>query len=263
MAVIKTGQVIVDIRGSIGGVTFSRNGSGAFVRNKVQPIDPNTPGQGRSRARFGTLSSSWRALTPAQRDSWIAAAPNYPYQNPVGDTIFLTGSQLFQSVNSVYIFPGSGLPEPDKQTISEVPPTFTIASFYSSIQDSYPILADGSGLTNSGGVLINLPGGNPSIVPGELFTVYATPIVSAGKKSSAGLEFHPVWSAEADGGWSSAPFVTEPNAQQISNFWFFYNQVFGTTTSTSGAIFVKMVRFIFNNFYPVSMGPTRVPIVPA
>lgn len=109
MASIKFGSIgISDARGSIGGTVFSRNRGGAYIRQRTTPVNPNTSRQAAIRATFGTVQSSWRGLTEAQRESWRSNAVNFPVKNRLGETITLQGNILFQKCNMVLA--SAGLP---------------------------------------------------------------------------------------------------------------------------------------------------------
>jgi hypothetical protein len=85
--------------GSIAGQTFSHNRAGQYQRNRRSPVQP--VGTGRRafiRASFGASSSAWAALTPALQAAWNAFAAGYPVVDSLGQTIFLTGHQMFVSV---------------------------------------------------------------------------------------------------------------------------------------------------------------------
>ena len=99
MAIIKFGLAVSDIRGSVAGTTFSSGTYGAYARRKAVPTNTNTPAQGLVKSDFATLSSSWRGLTPEQRETWITQAPNYTRVNAFGDNVPLTGQSLFMRAN--------------------------------------------------------------------------------------------------------------------------------------------------------------------
>jgi hypothetical protein len=90
------GAIISEIRGTIASTTFSKNAAGAIIRNRVVPINRNSTLQANQRQKFGNISSGWRALSEAERASWIAAAADFPYQDSLGQTKFLSGAQLFE-----------------------------------------------------------------------------------------------------------------------------------------------------------------------
>lgn len=99
MALIRFSNLVNDIRGAAGGNVFARNRSGAYVRNRTTPLNPQSTGQMIARASFGSLSQAWRTLTEAQRLAWADAAPEYPYLNKLGESRNYSGEQLYMKLN--------------------------------------------------------------------------------------------------------------------------------------------------------------------
>lgn len=99
MATIKFGIGIADIRGKIGGTVFQRNKNGAFARTLHKPINSNTVYDQYWKANVSFYSKLWRQLTDEDRSSWAVAAIQFPQTNRVGDTVFLSGYQLYQKTN--------------------------------------------------------------------------------------------------------------------------------------------------------------------
>lgn len=99
MALIRFSNLVNDIRGAAGGNVFARNRSGAYVRNRTTPLNPQSTGQQIARAAFGGLSQAWRTLTEAQRQAWADAAPQYPYLNKLGESRVYSGEQLYMKLN--------------------------------------------------------------------------------------------------------------------------------------------------------------------
>ena len=98
-ALFKGSAIVGAISGKSGGVVFSRNKAGAYVKGFVVPTNPNTIKQQDVRSSFANLVGLWKGLTKAEQQSWIDIAPQYPYQNRVGDTKEYTGQQLFIKLN--------------------------------------------------------------------------------------------------------------------------------------------------------------------
>lgn len=99
MALIRFSNLVNDIRGASGGNVFARNRSGAYVRNRTTPLNPQSTGQMIARAAFGSLSQAWRTLSEAQRLAWADAAPEYPYLNKLGESRTYSGEQLYMKLN--------------------------------------------------------------------------------------------------------------------------------------------------------------------
>jgi hypothetical protein len=99
---VSFGAGVADGRGSIGGVTFSRNRYGSYARKRVVPVNPNTTAQIRARSDFQTAATSWRALTDADRAAWTNYAAATPIIDRLGATVYLTGMQAYMSVTGIY-----------------------------------------------------------------------------------------------------------------------------------------------------------------
>lgn len=95
MALIKTGGAISEIRGSIGGTTFSRGRYGAIARNRTVPVQPNSEKQNAVRQILGDLVSRWGDFDQAVRDGWNLYANGTPMINRLGETIYLSGQNHF------------------------------------------------------------------------------------------------------------------------------------------------------------------------
>lgn len=92
---VKLGAVVAEARGSVGGAVFSRNRSGAYVRNRTKPVDPSTARQNAQRTRMSASVVQWRALDEAERLAFNAKALVSPFVNRLGETINLSGMNLF------------------------------------------------------------------------------------------------------------------------------------------------------------------------
>lgn len=91
MARILFGGGVAQIRGSIGGTTYSKNANGAYARNRSQPANRNTLAQQGVRNIFGSIARRWKVLTLSQQASFIDLAASYPYVNSVGLSSVYTG----------------------------------------------------------------------------------------------------------------------------------------------------------------------------
>lgn len=85
-----------EVLGSIANVTFSRNASGAYIRNRSVPVNPKTPAQELVRGAMSDNSFDWNAtLTPAQRLAWDDYAAATPLPNRFGDNVATSGRQMY------------------------------------------------------------------------------------------------------------------------------------------------------------------------
>lgn len=173
---VKFGGGIADGRGSIGGTTYSRNRYGSYARQRVTPVNPQTPAQIRARSTFQAAVTAWRRLTDAQRAAWSNYAAQTPMQDQLGSTIYLTGLQAFMSVQG----PARTYAAHDSGFVASIPtvPTVTggvqqddITSIVSAADISEATLD----ITVTGPTT---PGGLQSASPGEYAILYLSRPVS-------------------------------------------------------------------------------------
>ena len=97
---------ILDIprSGSIAGTVSSHNRAGQYVRNRVSPVQPVGTGRRSAiRSAFSSASSGFAALTAAQQDAWTSYADGHPITDTLGQSIKLTGHQMYVSVNTALL----------------------------------------------------------------------------------------------------------------------------------------------------------------
>lgn len=98
-------ELVTAVCGSIGGTSYLTSRSGMIRQAKPKPTNTSSPQQRTARAIFQTLAIAWRdSLTQAQRDSWTNYAKSTPVTGCLGDTLVLTGSQMFLRCNSLRHF---------------------------------------------------------------------------------------------------------------------------------------------------------------
>ena len=119
MAKIKFSALVSDMRGKLNGSVISKNRSGAIVRNKVTPSNPQTASQMANRALLGSASIAWGSLSQAQRDSFDNAVSQWTGTNIFGDNVTPTGKNLFVALykNAVSVGATAPLTAPDKVEI--------------------------------------------------------------------------------------------------------------------------------------------------
>ncbi len=102
MAKVKFGAIAVDARNKVGGIVYSKNQYGAYVRTKVTPANPQSTYQVSVRNNFKDLSVSWGAvLTASQRAAWIAFAADHKVTDVFGSQLTLSGLATYQRLNRV------------------------------------------------------------------------------------------------------------------------------------------------------------------
>lgn len=100
MAKILPGPLGVEPRGKLGGVVFSRNRYGLYVRVKSSPVNPNSPRQNSIRASFGAITTRWRdTLTPVQREAWCDYADETKKADVHGNLQALAGNAMYIGFN--------------------------------------------------------------------------------------------------------------------------------------------------------------------
>jgi hypothetical protein len=83
--------LLADARGSMGGITASRNKGGSYLRARVKPTNPMSTAQQEVRQAFALAVAAWSALTSAQRNAWNAYADQTPVTDALGETIKHSG----------------------------------------------------------------------------------------------------------------------------------------------------------------------------
>ncbi len=97
MAVVQFGGTVVGLRGTIGGITFSENGSAAYAKAWARPPAMNAAKQTLQRIRMVDASTGWQALNAGEKTDWnnFAAAPNEIDYDGFGAQRFLSGFQWY------------------------------------------------------------------------------------------------------------------------------------------------------------------------
>jgi len=97
---LKFGMIVTSGKGSMGGQTIQRGGSGVIGRNK--PIPPNLSPFSKHTisGKTRTSAKAYTALTPLEQATWKLEAANYPRTDTLGDRYHMTAQQLFISLNN-------------------------------------------------------------------------------------------------------------------------------------------------------------------
>ena len=109
MAILKLGPLIIGIRGTTGGATFSANKSGPYVKGWAKPPLPTRIRQSAIQTTFSQIAAFWVAMPQADRDDWDtwAAGPAPPRTNSLGEPIVLNGFNWFQSLQGRRVMRGT------------------------------------------------------------------------------------------------------------------------------------------------------------
>lgn len=102
MAIIKLGTLIVGIRGTTGGLTYSANKSGPYVKPWQQPPRSRSVLQTTKGNILPTVAAYWRTMAQSDRDDWDTwAAGSAPARfNSLGEPKDLSGFNWFCEMNS-------------------------------------------------------------------------------------------------------------------------------------------------------------------
>jgi hypothetical protein len=160
--------LVTQASGSIGGMTFSRNKGGMYIRSRALVTNPNTIYQQTVRGRFSALAAAWtNVLTAGQRELWGIYGELVPVTNSLGDQINLSGLAWYQACNGARM-------QASLARIDDAPTNFTLCELTNPIVASVTASTDVASvvITNSdewatatGGALIVQAsrGQNPSV----------------------------------------------------------------------------------------------------
>ncbi len=186
----------------------SRNASGAYIRNKVTPVFPNTSAQAAVNATFADIAQAWRDLSQAQRDAWNEAVGNFTHTDIFSDTITPSGFNLHQQLN------------------------LNLASIGLPFITDPPAPADVQSLTNLS-VALNGGGSDLEVNSTELIEAGTDFIIKGTAGLSAGISF-------VKTELKSLVIVDDSDAFPI-NIQIAYDAVFGSLPAVGTKVFVEMI----------------------
>ena len=125
---LKFGAIVTDGRGKIGGHVASKNRSGAYLRTKVTPSNPNTVAQVQARSILSSLSQGWSQLTDSQRKGWNDAVKEWGTTDIFGDIKNPSGINLYVKLNSNLLNVGQAI-------LADVPAKMEMPSVIVTIAD--------------------------------------------------------------------------------------------------------------------------------
>lgn len=142
MALFKS-QVLTQASGSVGGLTYSHNAGGLYMRARAIPVQPNTAYQTQVKNALTQLVTAWtETLTAVQRNAWNLYASNVPVVNPLGDPRANSGQNWYIGANS-----------PRLQAIAKLASALTRV-------DAAPVIFDRSLLTTPTAVVLDVSSNN-------------------------------------------------------------------------------------------------------
>jgi len=169
MAKVNMGAIVVGIRGTVGGLTFSANKSGNHVKLWGRPANVRTSLQDLKRTGLSTIAQHWRALSASNKSDWNTLAALEPLTDAFGNTYYLSGFQRFQKFNIHRASVARAIL--DAPPIESIPAAPTIASVTVSagaVACTYTYAAGQFGPTYDAVLFINLaPTTGPLAPPGS------------------------------------------------------------------------------------------------
>lgn len=94
-----TSLILAAASGSVGGLTYSHNKGGQYIRARAIPTNPNTTEQQSVKALMAFYSSNWQFLTQAERDDWGNYAAATPFTDSNGSEYFASGQNHYCRTN--------------------------------------------------------------------------------------------------------------------------------------------------------------------
>lgn len=202
------GAIVSEVRGTIAATTYARNKGGAVIRNRIVPINRRSNLQSTRRQILASLSSSFRGLTQTQISGWNSAALNFPISDNLGQTIYLSGQQLYVRFNA-----NLGLIGAAAITNAPAPTSFAIIA-----------LTTLTATAGTGAITVAF---SPTVPAGYALAMFATRPLSAGKSFVGESEFRFL---------ESLPAAEVTPADIAAS----YATTFGAITASAGQkIFVK------------------------
>jgi len=102
MAIVIYGAPVDELRGSIGGVTFSRTHAGPVAKLRTKPRVPFSTPATLSSQLLSFFSGNWNlTLTDQQRIDWNTLAANTIWQNRLGENYSPLGINLYVRANTL------------------------------------------------------------------------------------------------------------------------------------------------------------------
>lgn len=109
MAIIQLGELVSNIKGSIRGTTYQRNGAGTIMRTRGITRRYSTSKQQQAHHTHLKRLGEWQNLTLTQKQAWNAYGALYDKTNKFGVTKTLNGQNWYESVNTMLEIIGEAL----------------------------------------------------------------------------------------------------------------------------------------------------------
>ena len=127
MAITKIGPPLSGIRGTIGGVTYSANGSSTYAKAWSKGPNPRAAKQSTERTFLARMPALWAAINAGQRADWrsFASEPEQELFNSLGDGYFASGFNWFTKCNIRNLRVGNPIIDDAPEQTRPSPPTIS------------------------------------------------------------------------------------------------------------------------------------------
>lgn len=100
MAKVLLGPMVGQASGKIGGMVFSRNRGGTYIRRRAHPTTNTSQWAEAAKSAFALVSGAWEDLDAAERQAFTIWAANNPIVDRLGNKITLDGHAAYVQLNS-------------------------------------------------------------------------------------------------------------------------------------------------------------------
>lgn len=166
MAKVILGPTVSDVRNKIGNTVFTKVRFGNMIRVKVSPTQPRTARQVAQRSALTTYARGWDALTATEIAAWNAFAVANPVKDVFGQSIKLTGMQMYVRLNVAISNVGG--------TAITTPPADLSVTNLTSVTAS---------ATGGGTPAFSITAASPALGTNEVANIYATANLKAGRSN--------------------------------------------------------------------------------
>lgn len=129
MARITYGIVVTNIKGSIGGTTFSSNRAGSIAKARLTGRRRLSPGQSSSLSASMSVTNAWNALSYAEKTVFNDYAIANTFTDRFGTVKTLTGFQWYKQLSQAsFYFTGVYLTAPPVYSFPAALPSFEVLS---------------------------------------------------------------------------------------------------------------------------------------
>lgn len=159
MAILKLGELVAGIRGTIGGTIYSANKAGPFARAWSKGPNPQTSRQTIQRGLMTTHGAPWLALAQADRDDWdtYAEDPAQELTNSLGEAYYASGYNWYCRINTHLLLSGRARLDVFPAFAAPAAPTLLTAYSYEPIAvDFHNRITFASGMFSAHDVIVRV-----------------------------------------------------------------------------------------------------------